>query len=143
MEKSKKPDHRLKGLQDAVSFVGELEHARRHALRSFDSIERQLQDDALNEKLLEKSTHYAVIAERCQNIRRAFMEEKFGDVDDEDWCLLKTTAALRQLAYELMPTNASTLHDTELLVDSTWSHALGEDMSGCKSCKEDRENGDA
>lgn len=137
------PDHRLKSLFDAVSFVGELEHTRRHALRSVHVIGQQLKDSPEDEKLAMKNVHYNVIAEQCRDVRRKFMEKEFGFVDDEDWCLLKSTAVLRQLAYELMPETSLVLDDTEKLVDTVWGLALDEDMTGCKSCKEDRANGNA
>lgn len=135
---STQPDHRLKSLQDSVSLVGELEHVRRHAIRSANSIRHQLLDNPEDEELAEREMHYEVIAENCKQIRRTFMEDKFNFVDDEDWCLLKGTAAMRQLAYELMPSTSKILDMTEKLIDATWGVALEEDMSGCKSCKEDR-----
>lgn len=137
---SNQPDHRLKSLHDSAAFVGELEHVRRHAIRSAHIMGRRLLDNPDDEHIAERGIHYFVVSQKCLELRRTFMEEEFGFVEDEDWCLLKGTAALRQLAYELMPQSMKVLDGTEVLVDTVWGNALGEDMSGCKSCKEDRED---
>lgn len=140
-EESNHPDHYLKSLQDSVYFIGELEHVRRHARRSAITIERQLKDDPDNIRLAERLVYYGIVAEKCKEIRRKFMEGKFQQVEDEDWCLLKSSASLQQLVYELFPDDKMVSIEVEAIVDMIWSQALGMDMSGCKSCKEDRDNG--
>lgn len=122
-------NHKKTGTSDKIALVGELEHARRHALRSAVSVEDE-----------EKQFFYLTLAKQLQTIRREYMRTHFGQIADSDWCLCKTAACLRQIAYEVFESNSDELKEIDNLVDEIWGKALGEDLSDCEACKDDREN---
>lgn len=122
-------NHKKTGTSDKIALVGELEHARRHALRSAVSVENE-----------EKQFFYLTLAKQLQTIRREYMRTHFGQIADSDWCLCKTAACLRQIAYEVFESNSDELKEIDNLVDEIWGKALGEDLSDCEACKDDREN---
>lgn len=126
-KKSQEFNHKLGARVDQLAILGELEHIRRHALRSAVIVS---DND-------EEFIHYAVIAKRARDLRREYMAAKFPDISDEDWCLTKAAACLRQLNYEV--NSGEELKPFDDLVDEILTHALGEDMSGCKACREDRQ----
>lgn len=119
--------HKHLALEDTISLIGELEHLRRHALRAATA-----QPDAT------EAFFYMVKAAQAQRIRRT-LQAKLGKIADEDWCLVKCAAAVKQLNYELMQGDAELFKDIEDLTDSVLSRGLGKDMTGCKACKEDKE----
>jgi hypothetical protein len=115
-------------LSDLLALVGELEHARRHAIRSAHVTEE-----------LEEKIFYEVTANKARDIRRKVMDSL--GLKDEDWCLVKSASALRQLAYEV-GLSGEAGHELEQMVDQIYSEAFGTDMSGCKSCINDRPQAD-
>lgn len=118
-------DHDHLALEDALAELGELEHIRAHALRSAHVATEQAD-----------KMHYYVTAVRAQRLRRS-LQAKLADISETDWCLVKAAQRLRQLSYELMEGDTENFDAVEELVDSINSHALGQDMSGCKSCEAD------
>lgn len=124
-------DHAKGSTSDKIAMVGELEHARRHALRAAASAWRE-EDDS-------ESTRYLILAKRAQSIRRDYMREHFSELKETDWCLCKSAACLRQLAYEVCEGNVLELKEIDDFVDEIWGEALGQDLSDCIACKEDRE----
>ena len=114
-------------VSDGIALIGELEHIRRHALRS-----AQLSAGTDDE------IFYMVTAKRAQELRRRYMRDHF-EADEKLHCLGKCTAAVRQLAYETDNGDAEFLHDVDELVDSVWGKITREDLSGCESCRQDKE----
>ena len=66
------------------------------------------------------------------------MAKNFPDISDQDWCLCKAAASLRQLAYETANADIETLKEIDTLVDDIWEAATGEDLSDCVACKDDK-----
>ena len=124
-------DHAKGSTSDKIALISELEHARRHALRAAASAWRE-EDDS-------ESTRYLILAKRAQSIRRDYMREHFGELKETDWCLCKSAACLRQLAYEVCEGNVLELKEIDDFVDEIWGEALGQDLSECVACREDKE----
>ena len=131
-EPEKNFDHAKAGASDKIALIGELEHARRHALRAAASAWRE-EDDS-------ESNRYLILAKRAQELRREYMRKHFGELKDTDWCLCKSAACLRQLAYEVCEGNTIELKEIDDFVDEIWGEALGKDLSECAACKDDRED---
>ncbi len=129
---SKNFNHAKGSTSDKIALVAELEHARRHALRAAASAWRE-EDDS-------ESNRYLILAKRAQELRREYMRKHFGELKDTDWCLCKTAACLRQLAYEVCEGNVLELKEIDDLVDEIWGEALDQDLSDCAACKDDRED---
>lgn len=117
--------HSHLALEDALSLIGELEHQRRHNLRSYYSATEQ-----------EDKFFHLVSAAQAQRLRRR-VQANVGQIDTEDWCILKSAQAIRQLNYEIMEGDEELFNELESFVDSINSHALKQDMSGCKACSAD------
>ena len=124
-------DHSKAGVSDQIALVGELEHTRRHALRAAASAWEE-EDDS-------ESNRYLIIAKRAQELRRDYMRKHFGDLKETDWCLCKSAACLRQIAYEVCESDAIELKEIDDFVDEIWGEALGKDLSDCIACREDRD----
>ena len=122
-------NHAKAGTSDRIAIIGEMEHLRRHALRSAAVAENE-----------EESFRFLVWAKTLQDARRAYMQKHFGQIDDKLWCMCKSAACLRQLAYEVDGDDLSFLREVDNLVDDIWGTATGEDLSDCEACKSDREN---
>lgn len=120
-------DHTRLALADVLSLIGELEHVRRHAIRS-----------AYVTKDAEKKVHYEMVANKAQDIRRDVMQS-LEVISDEDWCLVKSAATIRQLVYEI-GCKGEKAAELEQMVDQIYTQAFGQDMSGCKSCIDDKNN---
>ena len=133
-ETTKGFNHEKGGVADRISMVGELEHARRHALRSAAVL-------AIEEKPVE-SFKFLVWAKQLQDLRRKYMGKYFSDIDTKHWCLCKSTACLRQLAYEIEGADSEFLVPIENLVDEVWGDAIGKDLSDCESCVDDKKAGE-
>ena len=125
-------DHGKASVADKIRMVGELEHARAHALRSAASALGEESDDS-------ESTRYILLAKRAQTLRRDYMQKHFGNIKDSDWCLCKVAACLRQIAYEVCEGDVEELREIDDFVDEIWGEALGMDLSDCVACREDRE----
>lgn len=123
-------DHAKAGTSDRISVIGELEHARRHALRSAIVL-------AIEEKP-EESFKFLVWAKQLTDMRRAYMSKHFANISSKHWCLCKSTACLRQLAYEVDGDDSEFIVEVDNLVDEIWGDAIGEDLSDCEACKSDR-----
>lgn len=124
-------DHDKTGISDKIRVVAELEHIRSHAIRSAASVWGE-EDDS-------ESKRYLILAKRAQDIRREYMRKHFPQIKDPDWCLCKSAACLRQVAYEVCQGDAIELKEIDDLVDDIWGTALGMDLSDCIACKDDRE----
>ena len=122
-------DHAKAGVGDRIAAVGEMEHLRRHALRSAIS----------SEEGSELAFSCLVWAKQLQDMRREYMRKHFGEIDDKLWCMCKSAACLRQLAYEVDGDDANFLKEVDNLVDDIWGTAVNKDLSDCESCRSDRE----
>lgn len=122
-------DHAKAGVGDRIAAVGEMEHLRRHALRSAIS----------SEEGSELAFSCLVWAKQLQDMRREYMRKHFGEIDDKLWCMCKSAACLRQLAYEVDGDDANFLKEVDNLVDDIWGTAVSKDLSDCESCRADRE----
>lgn len=128
-ETKKTFDHGKASIADKLLLVGELEHGRRHCVRSAASVWKE-EDDS-------ESTQYLLWAKRFQEIRRDYMKKHFGELKETDWCLIKVCAELRSLVYEVCEGDVEELKELEDLIDEITGDALGMDMSGCLACKDD------
>ena len=123
-------DHSKASASDKISLIGELCHVRRHALRAAASVLEESDDS--------ESTRYLLLAKRAQTLRRDYMKEHFGELKDTDWCLCKSAACIRQIAYEVCESNSVELKELDDFVDEIWGAALDMDLSDCVVCREDR-----
>lgn len=123
-------NHDKASVADKIRLISELEHARAHALRSAVSAWEE-EDDS-------ESIKYLLLAKRAQTLRRDYMKKHFGQLKDTDWCLCKSAACLRQIAYEVCEGDAVELKEIDDFVDEIWGHALDMDLSDCKACKDDK-----
>lgn len=121
-------NHSRGEIADKIALVGELEHARRHALRS--AAMKVDDEDVCND--------FLIIAEIAKEIRRELMQKSFPNIDQTYWCLCKSAACLRQLAYETCTKDAEILRRVDDLVDDIWERALDVDLSDCPACAEDK-----
>lgn len=134
MDNSEKEfNHAKASTSDKIALIGELEHMRRHALRAAASTWRE-DDDS-------ESKRYLLIAKEAQELRRAYMRNHFGEIKDSDWCLCKSAACLRQLAYEVCEGDDLELKELDDFVDEILGGALKMDLSDCEACQSDRQSG--
>ena len=122
-------DHAKAGVGDRIAAISEMEHLRRHALRSAIS----------SEEGSELAFNCLVWAKQLQDMRREYMRKHFGEIDDKLWCMCKSAACLRQLAYEVDGDDANFLKEVDNLVDDICGTAVNKDLSYCESCRADRE----
>lgn len=120
-------DHKTAAVSDDIRLVSELEHIRAHALRS--AVVAEGTDDEM---------FYLLTAQRAKELRRQYMQEHYPDIDSKLWCLCKSAACLRQVAYEVWGEKAETLKAIDELVDDIWGKATGKDLSACEACREDQ-----
>lgn len=120
-------DHKTAAVSDDIRLVAELEHIRAHALRS--AVVAEGTDDEM---------FYLLTAQRAKELRRQYMQEHYPDIDSKLWCLCKSAACLRQVAYEVWGEKAETLKAIDELVDDIWGKATGKDLSACEACREDK-----
>lgn len=120
-------DHDNLTITDNLRLVGELEHARRHAVMAAVSNET------------EESLPYLMIARHAQQARRDFMRKHFH-VQEKDWCLVKTAGTLLQLMDELADGDEEEIKQIKKLVDEIIETTTGDDISGCQSCRGDMES---
>ena len=121
-------DHKRASIADQIALVGELEHIRRHALRSAQIAEGN-------------NEFYAKIANKAKSIRRMYMNDHF-ELSETDHCLYKASARLQQLIYERIEDNYEYLPEIDELVDEIWTKATGVDMSGCEACRKEQKSDD-
>lgn len=117
-------DYDKLNVTDSLAVVAELEHTRRHLLRSAQYAD---EDDQV---------FYLVLAKQCQEARRKFMEKNFP-VDTKLWCLVKCAAVLRQLTYETTTKDLEFLKEVDAIVDEIMEKATGKDLSECEACRQD------
>lgn len=122
-------DHDKAGIADKIALVAELQHGRRHAIRAAASTWKE-EDDS-------EAVQYLLWAKRFQTIRREYMKKHFGNLKETDWCLVKVCAELRSLVYEVCEGDVEELKEIEDLIDEITGKALGVDLSGCQSCRDD------
>lgn len=120
-------DHKKAGVSDKIALIAELEHIQRHALRS--AVVAQGTDDEM---------FYLILARQAKDLRRDYMGKHFPDIDTKLWCLCKSTACLRQIAYETWAEDAEMLKRIDNIVDDVWGKATGQDLSDCEACASDR-----
>ena len=121
-------NHNKGAIADRISILGEMEHARRHALRSaVVLLQEEKEDDAFK---------FLVWAKQLMDIRRKAMTKWFPNIDTKHWCLCKATACLRQLTYELGEKDV--MQEIDTLTDEVWEDATGEDLSDCEACRSDK-----
>lgn len=120
-------NHDKAGVSDRIFILSEMEHARRHAIRSAVAAEDG-----------DMSFNFLVWAKTLQDLRRNYMKKHFGDIDDKYWCLCKSAACLRQLVYEVDGGDLDTLKEVDALVDDIWGTAVGKDLSDCEACRDDK-----
>ena len=125
-------NHDKASVSDKMRLISELEHIRAHALRSAASALGEESDDS-------DSTRYILLAKRAQSLRRDYMQKHFPNIKDTDWCLCKSAACLRQIAYEVCEGDVVELRELDDFVDEIWGGALDMDLSDCVACKDDRE----
>lgn len=123
-------NHGKASTSDRIAVVSEMEHSRRHALRSAIVLS--------TEEKPEEAFKFLVWAKTLQDMRRAYMGKHFANIDTKHWCLCKSAACLRQLAYEVEGDDIDFLREVDNLVDEIWGDALGEDLSECLACKDDK-----
>lgn len=117
-------DYEKLNVTDSLALIGELEHTRRHLLRSAQYAD---EDDQV---------FYLVLAKQCQETRRKLMEKNFP-VDTKLWCLVKCAATLRQLSYETATKDVEMIKTIDGIVDDIMEKATGKDLSECEACKQD------
>lgn len=120
-------NHKKAAVSDDIRLVAELEHIRAHALRS-----------AVVAEGTEDEMFYLVTAQRAKELRRQFMQDHYPNIDSKLWCMCKSAACLRQVAYEIWGEKAEFLKQIDTLVDDVWGKATGEDLSDCEACKDDK-----
>lgn len=120
-------DHKKLSVTDALALVGELEHLRRHILRSVQYMDEN-----------DNKVFWLVEADKCQRLRREYMA-KYFPVNEKFWCMVKCCAAIRQLSYEVFSKDIDDLKELDLLVDEVMSEIMGEDLSGCEACRQDNQ----
>lgn len=113
-------------MADDIRLISELEHVRAHALRS--AVVAEGTDDEM---------FYLLTAQRAKELRRQYMQTHYPNIDSKLWCLCKSAACLRQVAYEVWGERAEALKEIDQLVDDIWGKATGEDLHGCEACRED------
>lgn len=128
-------NHAKAGTADKISLVAELCHIERHAIRSALSLAGEEESDDCDLS----STEYLIIAKRAKELRREYMRKHFGEINQYSWCLCKSAACLRQLAYEVAEGDAEELREIDDLVDEIWGKAIKQDLSDCSSCRGDKE----
>lgn len=121
-------DYDSKNLADRITVVGEAEHLYYHAKKSASTVAGT-----------EQEPFHMVLASKAKKFRRAYMNKYFPNCPDELWCEGKAVEALRQRVYESDEGDAETLKAVDELWALVWGKITGEDLSGCKSCVEDRE----
>lgn len=119
-------NHKKAAVSDDIRLVAELEHIRAHALRS-----------AVVAEGTDEEMFYLLTAQRAKELRRQFMQDHYPNIDSKLWCLCKSAACLRQVAYEIWGEKAEVLKQIDELVDDIWGKAVGEDLSDCEACLAD------
>lgn len=123
-------DHNSKTISDKVTVLGEVEHALYHARKSA-SVKADDEDAAI---------FFQTVATMCLHFRRKYMKKHFPNCTDEMWCLGKAIETARQRVYEADEGDTEDLNDIDAIWNMIWGEITGKDLSGCSSCKEDKED---
>lgn len=116
-------------LADKVTQVGELEHLRRHLARASITTTNET-----------RAFFYLVKAHRAEALRRQ-LQHSLPEVTEEDWCIVKSCAAIKQLNTETLDEDIDLFRQIEDLADDCLSNAYNMDFHSCKACKDDKNNG--
>lgn len=127
MEEEQDKKYQTLNISDHIAAVGEMEHLYRHAMRS-KQVAKGTDDEVF----------YQVIANKAKALRRKYMRTYFPDCDDKLWCLGKASASLRQVAYEADEGHTELVREVDDLVDEIWGRISHKDLSGCRSCVDDK-----
>lgn len=117
--------HKTLALSDKIRLLGEIEHSRSHCVRSAHVAEDE-----------EQKFFYQVKATQAQKLRRK-VQDKWLKTGELDWCIVKSSATLKQLNNEILSEDLDLFSEIESFSDELLSHALGEDLSGCQSCRDE------
>lgn len=115
--------HHILSLSDKIALLGEIEHNRHHLVRSAHVAEDE-----------EQKFWYQVKAEQAKQLRRK-VQAKWLKTGELDWCLVKSSSRIKWLNEEVLSSDLELFSEIEHFADDVLSHALGEDLSGCESCK--------
>lgn len=115
--------HKVLDLSDKIALLAELEHNRHHLVRSAHVAEDE-----------EQKFWYQVKAEQAKQLRRK-IQKKWLETGELDWCLVKSCSRIKWLNEEVLSSDLELFSEIEHFADDILSHALGEDLSGCKSCR--------
>lgn len=117
--------HKTLALSDKIRLLSEIEHSRHHLARA-----AHVAEDG------EQKFWYQVKAEQAKQLRRKVQAQwlKTGELD---WCLVKSSARLKWLNEEVLSSDIELFSEIESFADDVLGHALGEDLSGCASCREE------
>lgn len=121
-------EHSKLALSDKIRLLGELEHTRFHCARSAHVAEEK-----------DKKFYYQVKAKQLQDLRRK-VQDKWLKTGELDWCIVKSSATLKQLNNEILMEDLELFSEIERVADDLLGNALGEDLSGCHSCSEEINN---
>lgn len=121
-------NHDNLAISDKLSLLGELEHLRAHLVRSAHSSEDG-----------DKKFFYLVKAEQTKKLRRK-LQAKWLSTGELDWCSVKVGSRIKQLNLETLSDDLDLFSEVESLADSVLGEALGIDLSGCVSCRGDKED---
>lgn len=111
-------NHNVSDAQDRIAYIGELEHTYRHLVKAFAKT---------------RNYKYHQWAVAVKVMRRNAMKEL--EIGETDWCIAKSLAAARQLAYET--DKPFQIQAIDGLVNEVYSDILGMELVDC--CDEDRE----
>lgn len=118
--------HDKLAISDKITLLGELEHDRHHLLRSAH---------VATDK--ERAFRYFVKAHQARELRRK-VQQRWLDTDELDWCVVKSSARLKWLNEEIADNDMELFNEIENFADDLLSFALNTDLSGCKSCNDDK-----
>lgn len=116
-------------ISDKITVCGELEHIYYHAKKSASV--------TIEDKELEG--FFQTVAVMTKDFRRKYMKKHFPDCPDELWCLGKAAEIARQRIYESDDGDTEDLNDIDAIWSLIWGKITGKDLSGCSSCREDKE----
>lgn len=128
-EVTKEFNHARTSVSDKIRLISELEHIRYHAIRSAAVL--------ITEEKSQEAFDYLVFAKQAQELRRKYMAQHFPNISSKMWCLCKSAACLRQVAYEVCEADSDELQAIDIFVDDIWGKALDMDLSDCEACKAD------
>lgn len=124
-------NHSKASTQDRLALLAELEHKRYHNIRTA----KATKDPTVKFKR-------AVWANQAQSIRRDLMAKWFPDLSELDWCDVKVSARIEQLAFELFDGDMEMLERILNLCDDSLSEILKTDLHSCEACAAEQQKTD-